>query len=176
MQKLVLEENENSRQTNVALCCHVFSVQCTPHYGNASLNSSVNYEADLLQSRDESGLLDGILSGRQRCSASWNTATLFTGCHAYTVQDCPLARRFTFKLQNGTWLSYSWSWTFQCRFCQNCFVEIINWNVNKQVQQSFVRNNVLAFFNKHVYHNKFRLKSKPSSDVIVYRILNLSYH
>jgi hypothetical protein len=39
----------------------------------------------------------------------------------------------------------------------------------------FVRNNVLACFIKHLYHNMFRLKSKPSSGVIVYRILNVSY-
>jgi hypothetical protein len=38
------------------------------------------------------------------------------------------------------------------------------------VQQSFVRNNVSACCIKHVYHDMFRLKSKPSS-VIVYRIL-----
>jgi hypothetical protein len=44
------------------------------------------------------------------------------------------------------------------------------------VQQSFVRNNVWACFIKHVYHNMFRLKSKPSSDVIEYRTLNVSYH
>jgi hypothetical protein len=31
----------------------------------------------------------------------------------------------------------------------------------KWVQQSFVRNNVSACFIKHVYHNMFRLKSKP---------------
>jgi hypothetical protein len=30
-------------------------------------------------------------------------------------------------------------------------------------------------FIKHVYHNMFRLKSKPSSGVIVYRILNASF-
>jgi hypothetical protein len=34
------------------------------------------------------------------------------------------------------------------------------------VQQSFVCNNVSAWFIKHVYHNIFRLKSKPSSGVI----------
>jgi hypothetical protein len=38
---------------------------------------------------------------------------------------------------------------------------------NEWVQQSFVRNSVSACFIKHV----FRLKSKPSSGVIVYRIL-----
>jgi hypothetical protein len=47
---------------------------------------------------------------------------------------------------------------------------------NEWVQQSFVLNNVSACFIKHVYHNMFRLKSKPSSCVIVYRILNASYH
>jgi hypothetical protein len=41
---------------------------------------------------------------------------------------------------------------------------------------SFVRNNVSACFIKHVYHNMFRLKSKPSSSVILYRILNANYH
>jgi hypothetical protein len=35
----------------------------------------------------------------------------------------------------------------------------------KWVKQSFVRNNVSACFIKHVYHNMFRLKSKPSSGV-----------
>jgi hypothetical protein len=46
---------------------------------------------------------------------------------------------------------------------------------NELVQQSFVRNNVWACFIKHVYHNMFRLKSRPSSGVIEYRILNVSY-
>jgi hypothetical protein len=47
---------------------------------------------------------------------------------------------------------------------------------NEWVQQSFIRNNVSARFIKHMYHNMFRLKSKPSSGVIVYRILNASYY
>jgi hypothetical protein len=38
----------------------------------------------------------------------------------------------------------------------------------KWVQQSFISNNVSACFIKHVYHNMFHLKSKPSSGVIVY--------
>jgi hypothetical protein len=45
---------------------------------------------------------------------------------------------------------------------------------NEWIQQSFFRNYVSACFIKHVYHNMFRLKSKPSSSVIVYRILNVS--
>jgi hypothetical protein len=44
------------------------------------------------------------------------------------------------------------------------------------VQRSFVRNNVSACFIKHVYHNMFRLKSKRSSGVIVYWILNARMH
>jgi hypothetical protein len=48
--------------------------------------------------------------------------------------------------------------------------------VNEWVQQSFVWNNVWVCFIKHVYHNMFRLKSKPSSGVIEYRTLNVSYH
>jgi hypothetical protein len=51
-----------------------------------------------------------------------------------------------------------------------------SWTFNEWVQQSSVRNNVSACFIKHVYHNMFRLKSKPLSGVIVYRILNASYH
>jgi hypothetical protein len=47
---------------------------------------------------------------------------------------------------------------------------------NEWVQQSSVRNNVSACFIKLVYHYMFRLKSKPSSGVIVYRILNASYY
>jgi hypothetical protein len=45
---------------------------------------------------------------------------------------------------------------------------------NEWIQQSFVGNYVSACFIKQVYHNMFRLKSKPSSSVVVYRILNVS--
>jgi hypothetical protein len=55
---------------------------------------------------------------------------------------------------------------------RNTFVVTVqvNYLAYEWVQQSFVHNNVWACFIKHVYHNMFQLKSKPSSGVIEYRM------
>jgi hypothetical protein len=100
-------------------------------------------------------------------------------CESGLCQDCPIDKEDTWVeevtnarlkllfLCSVCWLSCSRS---PRRFVGQA-VSYIEW-----VQQSFVHNSVSACFIKHVYYNMFRLKSKPSSSVIVYRILNASYH
>jgi hypothetical protein len=47
---------------------------------------------------------------------------------------------------------------------------------NEWVQQSFICNNVSACFIKHVYHNMFWLKFKPSSGVTLLRMKDCCTH
>jgi hypothetical protein len=60
-------------------------------------------------------------------------------------------------------------WRLAIMIMFTCYIQLRSTEQSYEwVQQSFVRNNVSACFIKHVYHNMFRLKSKPSSGVIVY--------
>jgi hypothetical protein len=108
-----------------------------------------------------------LLNAKIPDSEEWGWVC-YRGPFTWRFEACSLAESCTAEwpivreTSVTTWQSVS------C--CTNCSIR------NEWVQQSFVRNNVSACFTKHVYHNIFRLKSKPSSGVIVYRILNANYH
>jgi hypothetical protein len=91
----------------------------------------------------------------------------------FEVRGPSMARNWWFEFQS---IKQSSTACFITGFLRNLysFLRSMSFGMNEYNNPSF--NNVSACFIKHVYHNMFRLKSKPSSGVIVYRILNASYH
>jgi hypothetical protein len=150
---LLAEINTKFWQNQVK--CLQDMVSCSP-YGNQRLRGTYHLH------------LQGKKSVEQETSVQQVPGPLWR--YRWSV---PPKRRFTYRLHAPTSQKMATFTTATVRISNPTFTVKLVWH--EWVQQSFVRNNVSACFIKHVYHNMFWLKSKPSSGVIVYRILNASY-